>query len=162
MSTRKKIVKLATLKKRISELKKSGRKIAFTNGCFDILHYGHVSYLEAAKKKGRVLVVGLNSDSSVKKIKCPGRPVNSEMMRAYVLAALECVDFVTIFNEDIPYNLIKAVRPDVLIKGADWKNKGVVGSDIVKSYGGRVELIKYVPKMSTTNIIKIIGEKCVK
>ena len=102
MSTRKKIVKLATLKKRISELKKSGRKIAFTNGCFDILHYGHVSYLEAAKKKGRVLVVGLNSDSSVKKIKCPGRPVNSEMMRAYVLAALECVDFVTIFNEDIP------------------------------------------------------------
>ncbi len=149
MNSNKKIVSLASLKRKLSALRKQKRTIAFTNGCFDILHYGHVSYLQKAKAKDRVLVVGLNSDSSVRKIKGPQRPVNSELNRAGVLAGLECVDFVTIFNEETPYELIRAVRPDILIKGADWKGKAVAGSDLVS----RVELIEYVPNLSTTNII---------
>ncbi|HSA30569.1 MAG TPA: adenylyltransferase/cytidyltransferase family protein [Candidatus Omnitrophota bacterium] len=149
MNSNKKIVSLASLKRKLSALRKQKRTIAFTNGCFDILHYGHVSYLQKARAKDRVLVVGLNSDSSVRKIKGPQRPVNSELNRAGVLAGLECVDFVTIFNEETPYELIRAVRPDILIKGADWKGKAVAGSDLVS----RVELIEYVPNLSTTSII---------
>ena len=141
------------MKRRIAQLRKQGKIIAFTNGCFDILHLGHVSYLQAAKKGNRVLVIGLNSDISVRKIKGPKRPINSQKARAFVLAALECVDFVTTFDEDTPYNLIKYVQPDILVKGADWKGKDVAGSDIVKARGGKVELIRYVPGYSTTKII---------
>ena len=154
MSIRSKIVGLSKLKKEIARLRKSGKKIAFTNGCFDILHYGHVSYLEKAKKDNRVLVLGLNSDASVRRLKGPSRPVNPEFARASVVAALESVDYVTLFTDDTPYKLIKAIVPDVLIKGADWKGKLVVGSDVVKSRGGKVEFIKFVDHFSTTKIIE--------
>ena len=153
MDSQKKILSLNTLKKTLARLRKNGKTIAFTNGCFDILHAGHVSYLEAAKKKGRILVVGLNSDHSVRRIKGPGRPIVGEKERAQVLSALNCVDYVTIFNAQTPLKLIQVVKPDVLIKGADWKNKTVVGQDIVEKNGGRVELIKYLPRFSTTKII---------
>ncbi len=159
MNTDKKIVSLAALKRNISRLRRQGKTIAFTNGCFDILHYGHVSYLESAKKHNRVLIVGLNSDSSVKKIKGSKRPIIKQKERAVLLAALACVDFVVIFKEETPLNLIRAVKPDVLIKGADWKNKTAVGSDIVKSYGGKMEFIKYLSNFSTTNIIETIAKR---
>lgn len=155
-----KVVKLKQLRSRLAKARALGKKIAFTNGCFDILHYGHVSYLEAAKKPNRVLVVGLNSDASVKKIKGPERPINHQEERAFVLAALACVDFVVIFEEETPYELIKAIRPDILIKGADWKGKLIVGADILKQYNGKIELIRYVPDMSTTKIIKSIQQQC--
>ena len=160
MTTQSKIVKLSTLKRKLSILRKTGRPVAFTNGCFDILHYGHVNYLEHAGKADRILIVGLNSDSSVRKIKGPGRPVNSEMNRAGVLAGLACVDFVVLFHEETPYALIKALRPDILIKGADWKGQGAVGSDIVKQGGGTVEFITFVPNLSTTNIIRKMTKPC--
>lgn len=153
LDTRRKIVGAAALKRHLSRLKRQGKTVAFTNGCFDILHYGHVMYLQKAKKKDRVLVVGLNSDASVRKLKGAGRPVNRQEHRAAVLAALECVDYVTVFGEETPEKLIAAVRPDVLIKGADYKNKLVVGSDIVKAGGGKVELIEFVPGVSTTGVI---------
>ena len=156
MDTRKKIVSWSALKRRITVARRQGIRIGFTNGCFDILHSGHVRYLESAKKKSRLLVIGLNSDSSVKRIKGPQRPVNSQEQRAEVLAALACVDLVAIFEEDTPYELISRVIPDVLIKGADWKGREVVGSDIVRANGGKVELIKYFPQFSTTKTIKRI------
>ncbi|MCR4337089.1 MAG: D-glycero-beta-D-manno-heptose 1-phosphate adenylyltransferase [Candidatus Omnitrophica bacterium] len=159
MTSFQKIVTLPSLRRRIPHLRSQGLTIAFTNGCFDILHLGHVRYLEAAKKKNRVLIVGLNSDASVRKIKGPTRPVNSQEARAGVLAALSCVDFVVIFKEHTPYKLIQTLEPDVLIKGADWKGKEVVGADVVKARGGRVELIKYVDGCSTTDIIKKIEGK---
>ncbi len=162
MNTKHKIVSSATLKKKILSLRKQGKEIAFTNGCFDILHFGHVSYLEAAKKDSRILIIGLNSDSSVRKLKGPKRPIVSENQRAAVLAALECVDFVTIFNEETPLKVIEAIKPDVLIKGADWKGKDVVGAASVKSHGGKVEFITYVDGLSSTNIIKTISERCAK
>lgn len=160
MDSSKKIVTVATLKRRIARHRKEGQTIAFTNGCFDILHYGHVSYLEAAKKKDRILIVGLNSDRSVRMLKGSLRPIVPEDQRAAVLAALACVDYVVLFHEETPYELIKAVQPDVQIKGADYKGKEVVGSDIVRARGGRVELLKFVPKVSTTDIIKAVIEKC--
>ena len=152
MNSKKKIVTLAVLKRKLAVLRREQKVIAFTNGCFDILHCGHVTYLEQAKRKDRVLIVGLNSDSSVRKIKGPQRPVNCQSDRAGVLAGLASVDFVTIFDEETPYELIRAVRPDVLIKGADWKGKAVAWADLVK----RFELIKYVENVSTTNIIEKI------
>ncbi len=151
MSYRQKIVSQQTLKKKIAALRKQGNKIAFTNGCFDILHLGHVLYLQQAKKN-RVLVIGLNSDKSVHKIKGPRRPILPQKARAILLASLECVDYVTIFNEDTPAKLIAALKPDVLIKGADWKGKEVAGSEVVK----KVEYIKYIDGYSTSNIIKKI------
>lgn len=154
MNTKIKIVKLPTLKKKISQLRRQGYSIAFTNGCFDILHQGHVSYLQEAKKTSRILIVGLNSDWSVKKIKGPKRPVVAEHARAVVLAALACVDYVIIFNEETPLKTIKALKPDILIKGADWKGKGAVGSDCVRANGGKIEYIKYIPGFSSTDIIK--------
>ncbi|MBP6343600.1 MAG: D-glycero-beta-D-manno-heptose 1-phosphate adenylyltransferase [Candidatus Omnitrophica bacterium] len=162
MSIRSKIVSFAKLKKELARLKKARKTIAFTNGCFDILHYGHVSYLERAKKDNRVLVVGLNSDESVRRLKGPERPVNPQLARAVVLAALESVDYVTVFTEDTPEKLIKAVLPDVLIKGADWKGKPVVGSDAVKANGGKVEFIKFEDNFSTTKIIEDVRASCAK
>ncbi len=162
MNTRHKIVSLTTLKKKLALLRRQKKTIAFTNGCFDILHYGHVSYLEAAKKDNRILVVGLNADASIKRIKGNLRPILPQDERAKVLAALESVDFVTIFSEDTPAKLISAIIPDVLIKGADWKGKDVIGSDVVKAHGGKVELIKYLPNLSTTNIIQTVMSKCQK
>lgn len=158
MSIRSKIIGLSQLKKQIARLRKSGKTIAFTNGCFDILHYGHVTYLEKAKNKDRVLILGLNSDASIRRLKGPARPVNPQKARAAVVAALESVDFVTIFSEDTPLKLIQALLPDVLIKGADWKGKGIVGAEEVKANGGKVEFIKFVDHFSTTGIIRAIKD----
>ncbi len=152
----KKIVSVSSLKKKLGVLRRAGKKIAFTNGCFDILHFGHASYLDTAKKEGRVLVVGLNSDDSVRRLKGAGRPVNSQLNRAGLLAGLAAVDFVVIFEEDTPLRLIREIQPDILIKGADWKGKEVVGADIVCHHGGKVELIKYLDGLSTSNIVKKI------
>lgn len=160
MNTQSKIVSLTTLKKKIAAARRQGKKIAFTNGCFDILHRGHVTYLEKAARSGQTLVVGLNSDQSVRSIKGPQRPIVAEGDRARVLAALAAVDLITIFHEDTPYKLISSVKPDVLIKGADWKGKEVVGSDIVRANGGKVRLIEVVPDRSSTNIIGMVLAKC--
>lgn len=162
MTTKNKILKLSTLKRKISMFRQDGKMIAFTNGCFDILHYGHVNYLEQAKGKDRILIIGLNSDVSVKKIKGPGRPINSQMNRAGVLAALQCVDFVVIFDQETPYEVIQTLEPDVLIKGADWKGKGAAGSDVVKARGGKVEFVTLVPNLSTTKTINTIAQRCQK
>ena len=153
-----KVKKLSSLKRIAVALKKKGRKIVFTNGCFDILHYGHVMYLEKARRSGDCLIVGINSDLSVKRIKGQHRPVVNEFDRARVLAGLESVDFVAIFNEETPLKLIQALKPDLLIKGSDWKNKGIVGSDFVKTYGGKVLTIKLAKGRSTTNLIKKIAK----
>ena len=155
MKTKQKVFSLAPLKRKLANFRRQGKTIAFTNGCFDILHYGHVSYLESAKKANRILVVGLNSDVSVKKIKGPGRPIIHQKYRALLLAALTCVDFVIIFNESTPQKLIAALKPDVLIKGADWKGKKVAGSEIV----ARVEFIKFIPNLSTSNIIEAMKKR---
>jgi len=156
VDTRKKILGLKTLQRTLARLKRQGRTVAFTNGCFDILHFGHVQYLEKAKGQNRVLVIGLNSDRSVRKIKGPRRPIVSQNARAAVLAALACVDYVMIFNEETPQKLIAALKPDVLIKGADWRGKEVAGSDVVRKYGGKVEYARYVPRYSSTNIIEAV------
>ncbi|HAK89746.1 MAG TPA: D-glycero-beta-D-manno-heptose 1-phosphate adenylyltransferase [Nitrospiraceae bacterium] len=139
------------LKARIDRLKAEGKKIVFTNGCFDIIHIGHVRYLKDAKKLGNVLIIGLNSDSSVAGIK-PGRPINKESHRAEVLASLHMVDYVTIFSEDTPYELIKFLEPDVLVKGGDWKKDDIVGSDIVPE----VHSLPYIEGISTTEIVEKI------
>ncbi|OGX34595.1 MAG: hypothetical protein A3C36_05250 [Omnitrophica WOR_2 bacterium RIFCSPHIGHO2_02_FULL_52_10] len=155
VDTKSKIVTLPLLKKKIARLRRRGKTIAFTNGCFDLLHYGHVRYLEQAKEGGRrVLVVGLNSDRSVRKIKGPNRPIVKETGRAAVLAGLASVDYITLFDEDTPAKLIEAIQPDILIKGADWKRKGAVGSDVVRAKGGKVQFIRYIPGYSTTDLIK--------
>ncbi len=138
------------------ELKKRGKKIVFTNGCFDILHVGHVKYLEEAKSYGDVLIVGLNSDASVKRIKGPSRPVNPQEDRAYILAALETVDYVVIFEDDTPYDLIKAVQPHILVKGGDYEGKTVVGQDIADE----LRLVQFVDGKSTTKIIEKISTQC--
>lgn len=134
----------------LAKQRKAGKKIVFTNGCFDILHAGHVSVLEFSRAKGDVLVVGLNSDASVKRLKGPTRPINKEADRALVLAALEAVDAVCVFTEDTPYNLIKEVRPDVLVKGGDYKPSEIVGREFAK----KVVRFALLKGRSTTNIIK--------
>lgn len=146
------------LKDVVKNLKKGNKKIVFTNGVFDIIHRGHIEYLNEAKKNGDVLIVGLNSDSSVKKIKGDKRPVVKEDDRAVVLANLKPVDLVVIFEEDNPYNLIKLVLPDVLVKGGDWKPAQIIGSDIVLEHGGKVLSLTYVDNYSTTGIIQKISE----
>jgi D-beta-D-heptose 7-phosphate kinase/D-beta-D-heptose 1-phosphate adenosyltransferase len=136
------------------ELKARDKKIIFTNGCFDILHAGHVRYLEAAKSYGDVLILGLNSDRSVTALKGEGRPINTQIDRAYILAALEAVDYVVVFDEDTPYDLIKAVKPHVLVKGGDYKGKDVVGQDIADE----LKLVKFVDGKSTTRTIEKIQQ----
>ncbi len=140
----------------INNLKKQGKKIVFTNGCFDILHPGHVTYLDKAKKLGDVLVLGLNSDASVKRLKGKNRPVLNQDERATIISHLEMVDFICIFDEDTPYELISLVKPDVLVKGGDWSVENIVGKDIVESYGGLVINIPYIEGKSTTGIIERI------
>ncbi|MFH1093389.1 MAG: D-glycero-beta-D-manno-heptose 1-phosphate adenylyltransferase [Candidatus Omnitrophota bacterium] len=140
----------------VSKLKKQGKKIVFTNGCFDIIHFGHVKYLEEAKKKGNILIVALNSTSSIKRIKGSSRPIIPERDRTGVIAALESVDFVTIFSESTPLNLIKKLKPDILIKGSDWKTDSIVGADVLKKYGGKVLRAKFLKGYSTSKIIEKI------
>lgn len=142
-----------TLGKIVLEAKLQGKKIVFTNGCFDIIHSGHIYYLSEAKKYGDLLIIGLNTDDSVSRLKGPSRPINKQHDRATVLAALKLVDYVCFFDEDTPIELIKFLNPDVLVKGADYKEDEVVGSDFVKSQGGKVVLIPFVEGKSTTNII---------
>nr|WP_237682632.1 D-glycero-beta-D-manno-heptose-7-phosphate kinase [Halarcobacter ebronensis] len=140
------------IEKTVKRLRNQGKSVVFTNGCFDILHKGHVSYLNTAKSFGDILILGLNSDKSVKRLKGKNRPINTQDDRAYILSALECVDYVVIFDEDTPYELIKLVQPDVLVKGADYEGKEVVGSDIAK----QTKLVTFVDGKSTTKTIEKI------
>ena len=149
-----KVVSLPALARIRARLRRQGKRVVFTNGTFDIVHRGHVEYLAAARKMGDVLIVGLNSDSSIRRIKGPKRPINRGADRAAVLAALASVDYVCSFGEDTPYRMIRRLLPDVLVKGADWKKAAIVGSDVVKENGGRVRTVRLTPGRSTTNVIE--------
>ncbi|MDQ5984480.1 MAG: Bifunctional protein HldE [Syntrophus sp. SKADARSKE-3] len=151
-----KILSRESLKPKLDALRREGKKIVFTNGCFDILHVGHVRYLQEARKLGDILVLGLNSDSSVRILKGEKRPLVPQDERADVLAALEAVDFVTIFDEETPFELIGYLRPDLLVKGGDWTEDQIVGGDMVKTWGGRVVVAPLVPGRSTTNVVEKI------
>ena len=153
-----KIITAEKLAARLDEARNSGKKVVFTNGCFDILHAGHVRYLAAAGAEGDLLVVGMNSDVSVRLIKGDKRPVVRQDHRAEVLASLGCVDYVVLYDAPQPLELIEALKPDVLVKGADWTPEKIVGSDFVKSIGGRVVRISLVPEISTSRIIEKILE----
>jgi rfaE bifunctional protein nucleotidyltransferase chain/domain len=150
------VVKLPELVKIRNKARKEKRKVVFTNGCFDLLHRGHIEYLKKAKGLGDILIVGLNSDSSVRRIKGKGRPVQNQKDRAVILASLYFVDYVCIFNELTPLKLIARLLPDYLVKGSDWKAKDIVGKDIVESCDGEVLSIKMVKGKSTKNIIQTI------
>jgi D-glycero-beta-D-manno-heptose 1-phosphate adenylyltransferase len=151
-----KIKRLSDAKKEIDALKAMGKKIVFTNGCFDILHVGHARYLYEARGLGEHLIVAVNSDKSVKTVKGPERPVNNQDVRAEMLAALGCVDSVIIFNEETPLKVIEYLMPDMLVKGGDWKVEDIVGSDVVAASGGEVRSIPYIEGFSTTGIIRRI------
>ncbi len=152
----KKIKSLNTLKKIVEMKRKEGKKIVFTNGCFDMLHAGHLYCLEQAKKLGDILIVALNSDSSVKKLKGKNRPFTCEKDRAFLISGFSCVDYCIIFDQDTPQQLIRTLKPDIIVKGADYKKHQIVGADIVKKYGGKVVRIKIVRGRSTTSLIKKI------
>jgi D-beta-D-heptose 7-phosphate kinase/D-beta-D-heptose 1-phosphate adenosyltransferase len=143
-----------TLVHEVESRRRLGQRIAFTNGCFDVLHAGHVQYLQEARAQADVLVVGLNSDTSIRALKGPGRPINPVAARTLVLSALQAVDYVTVFDEPTPLELIQAIRPDVLVKGADYRKSEVVGADFVESHGGRVHLAALREGYSTTNILR--------
>ena len=153
-----KIKSLDVLTALIAMEKSRGKRIVFTNGCFDLLHVGHVKYLQKARNLGDILVLGLNSDASVRRLKGPKRPLIDQDERAHLLAALDCIDYVTVFEEDTPLELITALKPHILAKGGDYSLDGVVGKEIVESYGGRVELVTFVDGKSTTNIIERVLE----
>jgi D-beta-D-heptose 7-phosphate kinase/D-beta-D-heptose 1-phosphate adenosyltransferase len=153
-----KVVGRDALVKAVRRLRRAGKKVVFTNGCFDLLHIGHVRYLQAARKLGDALVVGLNADASVRRLKGPGRPLTPAKERAEILAALTCVDFVTIFGATTPLRLIRALGPDVLVKGGDWTVDTIVGREVVEGRGGKVIAIPFVKNRSTTRTIgKIRG-----
>ena len=151
-----KIKTLPKLKAVLKKLKRAKKRVVFTNGCFDILHAGHVSYLERAKSLVDVLIVGLNSDASVKRLKGKARPVIGQKERARVLSALACVDFVVIFSSLTPLGLIKSIKPDILVKGGDWKVNDIVGGDFILASGGSVKSLPYIKGLSTKDIIKKI------
>jgi rfaE bifunctional protein nucleotidyltransferase chain/domain len=152
-----KIVTVTEIAAIAGQLRKSGKTIVFTNGCFDLIHAGHVKYLSKAADLGEVLILGLNSDASVKKIKGEKRPVIHQEQRACVVAALQMVDYVVLFDAPDPLELIETVCPDVLVKGADWAEDAIVGADFVTARGGRVARIDLAPGISTTTIIERIG-----
>jgi len=162
VNSEKKIIRnWSKLSKIIAKYRRQKKIIAFTNGCFDILHAGHVGYLEDAKKDNRILIVGLNSDASVKRIKGKDRPIVAEKYRAHVMAALACVDYVTFFHEETPLKIIETLKPNVLVKGADWKGKKVAGQEIVEKHGGTLEFIRYRKGFSTSQMIaKIKAADC--
>lgn len=141
---------------RVKEWKRLGKRVVFTNGCFDLLHLGHVDYLERARGLGDVLVVGLNTDDSVGRFKGPDRPIQDQISRARVMAALQMVDLVVFFNEDTPLNLISTLLPDVLVKGSDYLAENIVGADVVKKAGGEVKTVDFVPGYSTTRLVEKI------
>jgi rfaE bifunctional protein nucleotidyltransferase chain/domain len=140
----------------VAEWKKNGNKTVFSNGCFDIIHAGHVDYLEKAKQKGDYLIIGLNTDQSVSRIKGEDRPIVDEVSRSRVLAALEFVDAVVLFDEDTPYDLIKNLKPDILVKGKDYNISNIVGADLVLENGGKVETIELTEGLSTTIVVNKI------
>ena len=137
-----------------AQARRDGRRIAFTNGCFDLLHVGHIRYLAAARDAADLLIVGVNDDASVRRLKGPARPLVPDAARAEVVAALAAVDYVTLFTEETPYDLIRAIEPDVLVKGSDWAADQVVGRDVVEARGGRVLLIPVVADFSTTTLVE--------
>jgi rfaE bifunctional protein nucleotidyltransferase chain/domain len=147
------IVRIQKLSKLCNAFRRKEKRVVFTNGTFDILHRGHVEYLQAARKLGDILIVGLNTDASIRRIKGLGRPINKGADRSVVLSALGCVDFVCFFSDDTPLALIRAIGPDVLVKGADWKVNDIVGNEIVKRRGGRVRTIRLTRGRSTSNTI---------
>lgn len=149
-------IEMVSVRKR---LKSEGRKVVFTNGCFDILHAGHVDYLSKAKALGDVLVVGMNSDSSIRNIKGQLRPIIPEAERAFLVANLKSVDYVTLFDENTPGELIDELIPDILVKGADWSVENIVGRDTVESHGGEVKTITFVSQQSTSQIINTILDR---
>lgn len=148
------IAKFADISTCLAPFRSQNKKIVFTNGCFDLLHVGHVRYLQEAKRLGDLLVVGINSDASVRRLKGPTRPVQLEEDRAEILAALGCVDFAVVFAEDTPEKLIHLVKPDILVKGGDWKVEQIVGSDFVLAHGGKVLSLQFVDGKSTTRLIE--------
>jgi D-beta-D-heptose 7-phosphate kinase/D-beta-D-heptose 1-phosphate adenosyltransferase len=153
IKTRKELLRI------IKDLKAKGKRLVFTNGCFDLLHIGHVRYLEKAKGLGDVLFVGVNSDSSIRKLKGPKRPILSEEERAEILSGLGCVDYVTLFDEIDPLKLITSLQPDVLVKGGDWTKEQTVGKEVVERSGGEVVIIPFVKGASTSNLIETILKK---
>ncbi len=153
-----KLKNLTDLKSERDRLRSAGKKVVFTNGCFDLLHPGHTRYLRAARALGHFLVVGLNSDRSVRAVKGALRPIQDQATRAELLSALECVDAVIFFDEETPYALIRELAPDVLVKGGDWQENEIVGADLVKQAGGTVKRIPYVEGFSTTRLLKKILE----
>lgn len=156
-----KIVKIKELINTIDHLRRSGKQVVFTNGCFDIMHAGHVRYLAAARSEGEILVVGINSDKSVKLIKEKNRPIIPQDQRAEVLAGLWCVDYIVFFDEPDPLKLIQAIKPDVLVKGEDWPEDKIIGADFVRAEGGKVVRVALVPDISTSMIIeKIVKMHC--
>ncbi len=148
-----KIKARGSLKALLARARRSGKRVVFTNGCFDLIHPGHVSYLARARALGDLLVVALNADASVRKLKGPTRPVNSLKDRLIVMAALECVDYVTSFSEETPLQIIRELKPQVLVKGGDWKAKDIVGSEDVLASGGRVRSLPFLKGKSTTGIL---------
>ena len=154
-----KIVSIAECRQRVALWKKSGDRIVFTNGCFDIIHLGHVDYLERARDLGNRLIVGLNTDRSVGQFKGPGRPVQNEVSRARVLASFQFVDLVVLFDEETPFQLISAVVPDILVKGSDYLAENIVGADVVKKAGGQVATLDFVKGYSTSSVIERIKKE---
>ena len=155
----KKILAIEDVAQKANTLRRAGKRLVFTNGCFDILHAGHIRYLAAARSKGDILVVGLNSDESVKIIKDEHRPIMNQEQRAEILAGLWCVDYIIIFNAPDPLKLIEAIMPDVLVKGADWREQDIIGADVVKAGGGEVVRVSVVPDISTSRIIERIVKR---
>jgi D-beta-D-heptose 7-phosphate kinase/D-beta-D-heptose 1-phosphate adenosyltransferase len=154
MNAAEKVLDRNTLKEKVDSLRKAGSRVVFTNGCFDLIHIGHVRYLQEARELGDCLVVAVNSDSSVQQIKEPGRPIIPEDQRAEVVAALGCVDWVTIFDEPDPLDLIRLLKPDFLVKGTDWSEEEIVGAPEVREAGGQVLRIPLVPGSSTSVILE--------
>jgi len=156
MKTADKIKSLAEASQQVKAWQKEGQKVVFTNGCFDLLHLGHVDYLEKARNLGDKLVLGLNTDSSVSRFKGPERPLQDQNSRARVLAALQFIDLVVFFDEDTPQDLISELIPNILVKGSDYLAENIVGADVVKKNGGEVKTIDFVPGYSTTRIVEKI------
>jgi D-glycero-beta-D-manno-heptose 1-phosphate adenylyltransferase len=153
-----KIQSFDEIKQSVKDWQSIGCKIVFTNGCFDLLHYGHIHYLSEARDLGDKLIVGLNAAASVRRLKGPNRPINDELTRQHLLAALVFVDAVVVFEDDTPYKLIEIIEPDILVKGGDWLPSQIVGSDIVLAKGGEVKSLPFIEGYSTTNIEKKIKE----
>ena len=159
MEIQSKIINAQTLAGSLEDVRKAGKKVVFTNGCFDLLHIGHVRYLAAARSEGDLLVVGLNSDRSVRMIKGNNRPIIEQNQRLEILASLECVDYVTLFDEPEPLKLIELLQPAILVKGEDWKEDEIVGADFIRTRGGRVVRVPLVSEASTSKIIQTIIDR---